>query len=494
MTQAFNMADLSTALPEVVLSLVAMAILMLDFIAPKGRRDWLGYLSVLGVLLTLMVLIPQWGATQSAFSGQYLSDPFALFFKILFLAAAGLIILMSIGYLRGEGADRGEFYALILFATLGMMLMASAVDLLILYIGLEMMSISIYVLAGFLKRERRSNEAALKYLLMGGFSSAIILYGMVILYGLTGATGLKEIASALTADTLSNPALILAMVMLAAGFGFKIAAVPFHMWAPDVYDGAPTPVTAFMATGVKAAAFAALFRVMVQAFAAVPAWHDIVWWLAVVTMIGGNLFALGQRSFKRMLAYSSVAHAGYLLVALTAGGRVGTSAFIVYVIAYTLMSFGAFAVLAAKGRGGESDVTIDDLAGLAGRRPWLAFALAICMLSLLGFPGTAGFIGKWYIIMAAIGAGQTILATILVLTSVVSAGYYLPVIMAMYMKPEPIEAAHVDAVLDRWGRAAVAVVVAGLLLFGVWPNRLFDLARSAGDSVQPTATTTTSGQ
>ncbi len=229
MTQAFNMADLSTALPEVVLSLVAMVILMLDFIVPKGRRDWLGYLSVLGVLLTLMVLFPQWGATQSAFSGQYLIDPFALFFKIVFLASAGLIILMSIGYLRGEGADKGEFYALILFATLGMMLMASAVDLLILYIGLETMSISIFVLAGFLKRERRSNEAALKFLLMGGFSSAIILYGMVMLYGLTGATGLKEIASALTADTLSNPALILAMVMLAAGFGFKIAAVPFHM-------------------------------------------------------------------------------------------------------------------------------------------------------------------------------------------------------------------------------------------------------------------------
>jgi NADH-quinone oxidoreductase subunit N len=210
-------------------------------------------------------------------------------------------------------------------------------------------------------------------------------------------------------------------------------------------------------------------------------------------MIGGNLFALGQRSLKRMLAYSSVAHAGYLLVALAAGTRAGTSAFIVYVIAYTLMSLGAFAVLAAKGRGGESDVAIDDLAGLAGKRPWLAFALAICMLSLLGFPGTAGFIGKWYILIAATSAGQNVLAAVLVLTSVVSAGYYLPVIMAMYMKPEPIEAAHVDVYLDRWGRAAVAAVVAGLLLFGVWPNRLFDLARSAGDSVHPAASTTTSG-
>jgi NADH-quinone oxidoreductase subunit N len=277
------------------------------------------------------------------------------------------------------------------------------------------------------------------------------------------------------------------------GFGFKVAAVPFHMWAPDVYDGAPTPVTAFMATAVKAAAFAALFRLLITGFAAVPAWHDILWWLAAITMIGGNLFALGQRSLKRMLAYSSVAHAGYLLVAVTAGGAgpQGTSAFLVYAIAYTMMTFGAFAVLAAKGRAGESDVLIDDLAGLAGKRPWLAFALAVCMLSLLGFPGTAGFIGKWYILIAATDAGQNVLAAILVLTSVVSAGYYLPVIMAMYMKPEPIEAAHVDVVLDRWARSAVTAVVIGLLLFGVWPNRLFDLARTAGASIQPTTTTTT---
>jgi len=257
------------------------------------------------------------------------------------------------------------------------------------------------------------------------------------------------------------------------------------MWAPDVYDGAPTPVTAFMATGVKAAAFAALFRVLLEGFAGVGVWRDIIWWLAVITMIGGNLFALGQRSLKRMLAYSSVAHAGYLLVAVAAGGTPGTSAFLVYIVAYTLMSVGAFALLAAKGRGGESDVLIDDLAGLSARRPWLAFALAICMLSLLGFPGTAGFIGKWYILIAATNAGQNVLAAILVLTSVVSAGYYLPVIMAMYMKPEPSESAHVDVRLGTWGGVAVAVVVSAILLFGVWPNRLFDLARSAGDSVQP---------
>jgi NADH-quinone oxidoreductase subunit N len=260
------------------------------------------------------------------------------------------------------------------------------------------------------------------------------------------------------------------------------------MWAPDVYDGAPTPVTAFMATGVKAAAFAALFRVLTSAFDQAGAWREIVWWLAILTMVGGNLVALAQRSLKRMLAYSSVAHAGYLLVAVAAGGAAGTAAFIVYLTAYTLMSLGAFALLAAKGRRGESDVLIDDLAGLATRRPWLAFALAVCILSLLGFPGTAGFIGKWYILVAATAVHQNLLAAALVLASVISAGYYLPVIMAMYMKPEPSDSAHSDVRLGRLGSAAVAAVVAGLLVFGVWPNRLLDLAKAAGDSVRPAAT------
>jgi NADH-quinone oxidoreductase subunit N len=244
-----------------------------------------------------------------------------------------------------------------------------------------------------------------------------------------------------------------------------------------------------MATGVKAAAFAALFRVLAEGFAHAGAWREIVWWLAVITMVGGNFVALAQRSLKRMLAYSSIAHAGYLLVAVAAGNAAGRSAFVVYLAAYTLMTIGAFAVLAAKGRRGESDVLIDDLAGLAERRPWLAFTLAVSMLSLLGFPGTAGFIGKWYVLLAATSAGQNLLAAILVLASVVSAGYYLPVIMAMYMKPapEPADTAHVDVRLGRLGEVAVAAVVAGLLLFGVWPAPLLDLGKSAGESVGPPA-------
>ena len=479
-------------LPELVLT--GWSLVLLLFVAWRHRtvRDLriAGWLTIAALLTTGAVTWWLWWNRTGVegLATMIAADDFRWVADWIFLGTAALTVLISFAYLEREQLFAPEYYVLLIFGTLGMMVMAAGADLMVIFLGLELMSVAVYVLAGFDRRRARSAEAALKYFLLGAFASGFLLYGIALIYGATGTTNVALIGvqAGLNAPSVM---LLVGLALLIVGFGFKIAAVPFHMWAPDVYDGAPTPVTAFMATGVKAAAFAALFRVMVQAFAAVPAWHDIVWWLAVVTMIGGNLFALGQRSFKRMLAYSSVAHAGYLLVALTAGGRVGTSAFIVYVIAYTLMSFGAFAVLAAKGRGGESDVTIDDLAGLAGRRPWLAFALAICMLSLLGFPGTAGFIGKWYIIMAAIGAGQTILATILVLTSVVSAGYYLPVIMAMYMKPQPIEHAHVDVTLDRWGRTALAVVVVGLLLFGVWPNRLLDLARSAGEGVHAPAAT-----
>ena len=478
MTQAFNMADLSTALPEVVLSLVAMVILMLDFIVPKGRRDWLGYLSVLGVLLTLMVLFPQWGATQSAFSGQYLIDPFALFFKIVFLASAGLIILMSIGYLRGEGADRGEFYALILFATLGMMLMASAVDLLILYIGMETMSICIYILAGFLKRERRSNEAALKYLLMGGFSSAIILYGMVMLYGLTGATGLKEIASALTADTLSNPALILAMVMLAAGFGFKIAAVPFHMWIPDVYEGAPTPITALLAAASEIAGLAILLRVFLVAIPGLQdRWALLFYVLSLLTMTVGNVVAIAQSNIKRMLAYSSIAHIGYLLIGVVAGRELGISAALLYTVVYALMTLGAFAMVILLCVGGVKGERIDDFTGLAQRSPMAAAAMLILLLSLAGVPPTAGFVGKLYLFGAAIERGYVLLALIAVVNSTISLFYYMKVAVAMYMRDLPPTGLALSP--SRPLRVVLFVTVVGTLAIGIYPGPFLDLAKAS---------------
>jgi NADH-quinone oxidoreductase subunit N len=484
---------LLSLLPEVVLT--GWALVLLLFVAWRHRtvRDLriAGWLTLLALISTAVATWWLWWnrASVQGVVAMVAADDFRWVADWIFLGGAALTVLISFAYLEREQLLAPEYYVLLVFGTLGMMVMAAAADLMVIFLGLELMSIAVYVLAGFDRRRARSAEAALKYFLLGAFASGFLLYGIALVYGATGTTNLGLIGAQLSVVVKPGVMLLAGLAMLIVGFGFKIAAVPFHMWAPDVYDGSPTPVTAFMATGVKAAAFAALFRVMNQAFGTIPAGHDILWWLAVATMIGGNLFALAQRSLKRMLAYSSVAHAGYLLVAVTAGGAAGTSAFLVYVIAYTLMSIGAFAVLAAKGRAGESDVMIDDLAGLAGRRPWLAFALAVCMLSLLGFPGTAGFIGKWYILIAATSAGQNTLAAILVLTSVVSAGYYLPVIMAMYMKSEPHEGAHRDVCLDRWGRAAVAVAVAALLVFGVWPNRLFDLAKSAGDSVQPAATT-----
>jgi len=486
---------LLSLLPELVLT--GWALVLLLFVAWRHRtaRDLriAGWLTLVALLSTAIAVWWLWW-NRAALRGpgtvaMIALDDFRWVADWVFLGAAALTVLISFAYLEREQLLIPEYYVLLIFATLGMMVMAAGADLIVIFLGLELMSVAVYVLAGLDRRRARSAEAALKYFLLGAFASGFLLYGIALAYGATGTTNLGLIGGQVSIMGKPSVMLLAGLALLIVGFAFKIAAVPFHMWAPDVYDGSPTPVTAFMATGVKAAAFAALFRVLNQAFAPVAAWHDILWWLAVVTMIGGNLFALGQRSLKRMLAYSSVAHAGYLLVAVTAGGGAGTSAFLVYVIAYTLMSLGAFAVLSAKGRAGESDVLIDDLAGLAGQRPWLAFALAVCMLSLLGFPGTAGFIGKWYILIAATSAGQNTLAAILVLTSVVSAGYYLPVIMAMYMKPQPVEAAHADVYLDRWGRTAVAVVVVGLLLFGVWPNRLFDLAKSGGNSVHATAET-----
>ena len=479
-------------LPELVLT--GWALVLLLFVAWRHQtvRDLriAGWLTLAGLLTTGVAAWWLWYNRTSAagLAGMVAVDDFRWVTDWLFLGGAGLTTLVSFAYLEREQLVAPEYYILLVFATLGMMLMAAGEDLMVIFLGLELMSIAVYVLSGFDRRSPRSAEAALKYFLLGAFASGFLLYGIALIYGATGTTNLSLIGIQLGIGGGSGGIMLTAgLGLLLVGFAFKVAAVPFHMWAPDVYDGAPTPVTAFMATGVKAAAFAALFRVLTEAFAHTGAWPEIVWWLAVVTMVGGNLLALAQRSLKRMLAYSSVAHAGYLLVAVASGKAAGTAAFIVYLVAYTLMSVGAFAVLAAKGRRGESDVLIDDLAGLATRRPWLAFALAVCMLSLLGFPGTAGFIGKWYILLAATSAGQNVLAAILVLASVVSAGYYLPVIMAMYMKPEASETVHAEVRLGRLAEAAVAVAVAGLLVFGVWPNQLLDVARTAADSVHAPA-------
>jgi NADH-quinone oxidoreductase subunit N len=405
---------------------------------------------------------------------------------VFLLGAVGATVL-AVGYLGRERILVAEFYPLLLFATTGMLLMGGAADLIMVFLGLELMSLAAYVLAGIRRRSAASAEAALKYFLLGAFASGFLLYGIALVYGATGTTNLYTIAFQLADTTVSGrPMLGIGVALLLVGFGFKVSAVPFHMWAPDVYDGAPTPVTAFMAAAVKAAGFAALVRVAMVAFGeASAAWQATVWWLAVLTMVVGNVVALAQRRLKRMLAYSSIAHAGYLLVAVATATPQGGAAFLFYVLAYTGMTIGAFAVLAAVGRDGESDVLVDDLDGLAERRPWVAFAMTVFMLSLLGFPGTAGFIGKWLILTSAVEAGQTSLAIILVLVSVVSAGYYLPVVMAMYMKPATDDSVANRTLLQGGARAVVATAVVLLLLLGVWPNRVLDVARTSGQELAP---------
>jgi NADH-quinone oxidoreductase subunit N len=481
--------DLLRALaPELVLTVAAMAVLLVAAWRHRTAADTrvVGWLALVALVATAAAAGWLWwnGARANGTPAMIAVDDFRVVVDWLLLGATAVTVVLSFGYLEREGLLAPEYYVLLLFATLGMMLMAGGDDLMVIFLGLELMSVSVYVLAGINRRSPAAAEAALKYFLLGAFASGFLLYGIALVYGATAATNLTQIGTQVRTLGLANsPMLLIGLGLLLVGFGFKVAAVPFHMWAPDVYDGAPTPVTGYMATAVKAAAFAALYRVLTEAFGGVKEWHEIVSWLAVVTMVVGNVIALAQPMVKRMLAYSSIAHAGYLLVAVAVGGDAGAGALLLYLVVYALTTLAAFGLLAATGRDGERDVRIDDLAGLSQSRPWLAFALAVCMLSLLGFPGTAGFIGKWYILLAATDAGRLFLATVLVLTSVVSAGYYLPVIMAMYMKPEPFEQAHAGVRLTRLGALVVAASVAGLLFFGVRPNRLLDLARATGEGL-----------
>jgi NADH-quinone oxidoreductase subunit N len=492
-----NAHDLLRALlPELVLTLAGMALLLVIAWRHRTAADLrvAGWVTLAGLAAAGVAAWWLWWHTARAVGAPAMIavDDFRFVVDGLLLGTAGLTVLVSFDYLERERLLVPEYYALLLFATLGMMLMVGGEDLMVVFLGLELMSVAVYALAGINRHSAAAAEAALKYFLLGAFASGFLLYGIALVYGATATTNLSQIGTQVRTLGLDrSPMLLIGLGLLLVGFGFKVAAVPFHMWAPDVYDGSPTPVTGYMATAVKAAAFAALFRVLGEAFGGVPVWHQIVWWLAVATMVVGNLVALAQRTVKRMLAYSSIAHAGYLLVAVAAGAGPGSGAFLFYLVAYTLTTLAAFALLAAKGRDGERDVLIDDLAGLGTRRPWLAFALAVCMLSLLGFPGTAGFIGKWYILVAATGTGQLPLAAILVLTSVISAGYYLPVIMAMYMQPEPFEQAHSGMHIGRLGGAVVAVSVAGLLLLGIRPNRLLDLAKTSGDGLRAVPAVTT---
>jgi NADH-quinone oxidoreductase subunit N len=479
------------ALPEILLTAWSLVVLLVVSWRHSTAEDsrLAGWLSFTGVVLSGAGVGWLWlnQAVPLGLAQMMALDPFRYAALALVLVSAAATILLSLGYLEREQLLAPEYYPLILLATIGMMFLAGAEDLVVLFLGLEVMSVAVYVLAGYDRSNAFSAEAALKYFLIGAFASGFLLYGIALVYGATGTTNLPLIGAQLAGGQPSLMA-ALGLGLLLIGMGFKVAAVPFHMWAPDVYDGAPTPVTGFMATGVKAAAFVALVRVLVEAFpSAESLWQPVVALLAIASMVVGNLVALAQRTLKRMLAYSSIAHAGYLLTAIWPGTRLAASAVLLYLAAYVLTSLAAFGFLAALGRDGEREVTYDDIAGLAGRRPWIGLGLSVCMLSLLGFPGTFGFIGKWYIISALVAEGQLILPVVLVVTSVVSAGYYLPVIMAIYMKAASAEVSERDIRLSPAGAGAIALSVAAVLLFGFWPSGVLDVAGRSASTLTQTA-------
>ncbi len=463
--------------PEVLVVTVALMVLILDVFLEKDSKSFLGWFSLAGIVVAAFATYRLMGTSALFFGGTFHLDPFSTFFKFVFYIACGLGILLSIKYLAVEKIHRGEYYALMLFATSGMMLMASAADLIPLYLGLELMALSIYILAGFMRGDNRSNEAAIKYLLLGAFSSGIMLYGMSLLYGLTGTTNLTGILAFLRGADLSNPVIFLAMIMLIVSFGFKVAAAPFHMWVPDVYEGAPTSVTAFMSAGPKVAGFAVLLRVFLYSLEPLHAHTTVILsGLALLTMAVGNIMALSQTNIKRMLAYSSIAHAGYALVGLAAGGPDGAASVMLYVCIYALMNMGAFGVVIMLRRAGERGEEIADFAGLGKTNKMAAFLMLIFMFSLTGIPPTAGFIGKFYIFKSAVQAGLIWLAVAGVLFSSISAYFYLRVVMVMYMN-EP--KGSIELTTSPSLALALAISVIAVIVIGVYPTDLLNFARAS---------------
>ncbi len=470
--------DWAPLAPLLPVAFGGLAALVGDLFLPAGRKTSIAILGLVALAISILLSIGLWGIVRFSINDALMLDRFGLFFHVVFAVVSVLTILLSMGYLDARTPDQGEYYSLVLFSALGMMLMAGGGDLIVIFLGLETLSLALYTLCGFQKAELRSNESALKYLLLGAFASGFFLYGIALIYGATGTTVLRRIAAFLADGSPPGPLLVLGGGLLLVGFCFKIASVPFHMWMPDVYEGAPTPVTAFMIAGTKAAAFAAFLRVF---FLALPTlqvrWSAVIWVLAVLTMTLGNLVALVQNSVKRMLAYSSIAHAGYVLVALVAGGSIGATSVLFYLAAYALMNLGAFAVIIALQGHGQELLVFGDYAGLGFRRPVLAACMALFMFSLAGIPPTAGFMGKFYIFSAAVEAHYPGLAVIGVLNSVVSVYFYLRLIVVMYMSDATTERPLVPlSVPAIW---AVALSAVGTLQLGLFPARLLDLARQS---------------
>ncbi|NWF53128.1 MAG: NADH-quinone oxidoreductase subunit N [Nitrospirae bacterium] len=468
-----QLPPLGPIMPEIFMTSLALILLMADLFIKK--KEVLAGASILGVLVVAYTLI---GSSGSTFGGMFISDGYSSFFKAIFFINLILSVLISIKYIRIERVNFGEYYSLIALSTLGMMIMASAADLIVLYLGLELMALSTYILAGFIRYDIKSNEAALKYFLLGAFSSAFLLYGISLIYGLTGTTSIKAIASFISEKGLvGNPALSLSMTLFVVAFGFKIAAVPFHMWAPDAYEGAPTSITAFMSVGPKAAGFAVLGRVFMIAFASIKfEWTFLLIPLSILSMAIGNIVALAQSNIKRMLAYSSIAHAGYALIGVIAANTDGVASMMNYLMIYAFMNIGAFAVVIMLRTEGFKGENITDYEGLAKTHPFLSALMLIFMFSLTGIPPTAGFIGKLYVFMSAINAGYTWLVLVAVVFSVISAYFYLRIVMYMYMREPKIEVG-----TSKSGTLGVALGVTAVMVLaiGVYPKCLVELARAA---------------
>jgi len=504
-TSLFNVADLQLIAPELILTTVACVALIMEVILPYRKSKMTAYFALIGVGLATISLGVQWWLMRAVlpidgFYGMVRIDGVAILFKLIFLIAAGLAIGIATRYLDIEGEQHGEYYALVLFATVGMMFLACGYDLISLYIGLELMALTFYVLVAFTKRDKRSNEAAMKYFLLGAFSSGILLYGMSLLYGIAGSTNLGEIGRVVgplvrtidEAQAAKNsfdavvglrPMLLLGMIALAAGLFFKVAAVPFHMWAPDVYEGAPTSVTAFLSTGSTAASFALYARIFIEALGGMRAdWAPLLGLVAALTIMVGNWAAVTQQNSKRLLAYSSISNAGYLLLGLVAGNAYGYMGLVIYLFVYTLMNMGAFGVIISLRRRGIIGDNVDDLTGLAQKSPGLAAMMAVFMLSLGGLPATGGFIGKYFLFGGLIQRGAADhknwyiwLAVWGIINTVVSFYYYIRFIKVMYLGDRIAD--EKPLALSPALQTALFVSLIGIVFVGIYPQPFIDLAQ-----------------
>jgi len=463
--------------PELALVGGGLLTLLIDAFRPRARRDALAALTLASVGLAAWFTFDLHDKRAVVMQGTLAVDGVALFAKMILLATCAMTVLISYHYLTRRRIHRGEYYPLILFATAGMTLLAAANDLLLVFLALEVLSLPLYVLVGVARRDDASQESALKYFLLGAFSSAFLLYGIAIMYGAVNTTSISGISR--LAGNAEPRLIFFGMALLAIGFCFKVAAVPFHMWTPDVYQGAPTSVTGFMAAGTKAAGFAALLRVFLVAFGPLQwDWRPVLWIVAVLTMVVGSVVAITQTEIKRLLAYSSIAHAGYVLIAVVSASKDGTAAALFYLLVYAFMTLGAFAMIIASAPGGRERLSLSDWQGMGQRHPLFAGAMTLFLLSLAGIPPTAGFMAKFFVFQSAVSSGETGLVVVGVLTSAIAAFFYLRVIVAMWLQdPEPGEMQLGPSPALVAGLAVAAAVTVAL---GVWPQGLIELARNAG--------------